>query len=88
MRRGQYSVEQIIGILKQYQGGRSAKELCRQYGFSDQTLKRWKAKYKGMHVEEAKRLKTLEDENRRLKHVVAELSLDKRALEAALGKKW
>jgi len=88
MRRGQYSVEQIIGILKQYEGGRSAKELCRQYGFSDQTLKRWKAKYKGMHVEEAKRLKALEDENRRLKQVVAELSLDKRALEAALGKKW
>jgi len=88
MRRGQYSVEQIIGILKQYQGGRSAKELCRQYGFSDQTLKRWRAKYKGMHVEEAKRLKALEDENRRLKHVVAELSLEKRALEAALGKKW
>jgi putative transposase len=88
MRRGQYSVEQIVGILKQYENGRSAKELCRQYGFSDQTLKRWKAKYKGMHVEEAKRLKALEDENRRLKHVVAELSLDKRALEAALGKKW
>ena len=88
MRRGQYSVEQIIGILKQYEGGRSAKELCRQYGFSDQTLKRWKAKYQGMDVAEAKRLKALEDENRRLKHVVAELSLDKRALEAALGKKW
>jgi putative transposase len=88
MRKGQYSVEQIIGILKQYEGGRSAKELCRQYGFSDQTLKRWRAKYKGMHVEEAKRLKALEDENRRLKHVVAELSLEKRALEAALGKKW
>jgi putative transposase len=51
-------------------------------------LKRWKAKYKGMHVEEAKRLKALEDENRRLKQVVAELSLDKRALEAVLGKKW
>ena len=88
MRRGQYSVEQIIGILKQHEAGRSAKDLCRQYGFSDQTLKRWKAKYKGMHVEEAKRLKALEDENRRLKLVVAELSLDKRALEAALGKKW
>lgn len=88
MRRGQYRVEQIIGILKQYEGGRSGKELCRQYGFSDQTLKRWKAKYKGMHVEEAKRLHALEDENRRLKHMVAELSLEKRALEAALGKKW
>jgi putative transposase len=88
MRKGQYSVEQIIGILKQYEGGRTPKELCRQYGFSDQTLKRWRAKYKGMNVSEAKRLKALEDENRRLKHVVAELSLDKRALEAALGKKW
>lgn len=88
MRKGQYSVEQIIGILKQYEGGRTAKELCRQYGFSLQTLKRWRAKYKGMHVEEAKRLKALEDENRRLKHVVAEISLEKRALEAALGKKW
>ena len=88
MRRNQYGVEQIIAILKQYEGGRSAKELCRQYGFSDQTLKRWKAKYKGMHVEEARRLKSLEEENRRLKHVIAELSLEKRALEAALGKKW
>lgn len=88
MRRGQYSVEQIVGILKQYENGRSAKELCRQYGFSDQTLKRWRAKYKGMPVEEAKRLKALEEENRRLKHMVAELSLDKRALEAVLGKKW
>lgn len=88
MRRGQYSVEQIIGILRQYEGGRSAKELCRQYGFSEQTLKRWKAKYKGMPVEEAKRLKALEDENRRLKQVVAELALDKRALEAVLGKRW
>jgi len=88
MRRNQYSVEQIIGILKQHESGRPAKELCRQYGFSEQTLKRWKAKYKGMNVDEAKRLKSLEEENRRLKHVVAELSLEKRALEAALGKKW
>jgi putative transposase len=66
MRRGQYSVEQIIGILKQHEGGRSAKELCRQYGFSDQTLKRWRTKYRGMQVGEAKRLHALEDENRRL----------------------
>ena len=88
MRRGQYSVEQIVGILKQYENGRSAKELCRHYRFSDQTLKRWRAKYKGMPVEEAKRLKALEEENRRLKHMVAELSIDKRALEAVLGKKW
>lgn len=88
MRRGQYTVEQIIGILKQHEGGRSAKELCRQYGFSEQTLKRWREKYRGMKVEDAKRLRALEEENRRLKHVIAEITLDKRALEAALGKKW
>jgi len=88
MRRGQYTVEQIIGILRQHEGGRSAKELCRQYGFSEQTLKRWREKYRGMKVEDAKRLRALEEENRRLKHVIAEITLDKRALEAALGKKW
>jgi putative transposase len=88
MRRGQYTVEQIIGILKQHEGGRSAKELCRQYGFSEQTLKRWREKYRGMKVADAKRLRALEEENRRLKHVIAEITLDKRALEAALGKKW
>ncbi len=78
MRRGQYKVEKIIGILKQYEGGQSARELCREYGFSEQTLKRWTAKYRGLEVEDA----------RRLKHLVAELTLDKRALEAALGKRW
>jgi putative transposase len=88
MRRGQYTTEQIIGILKQYEGGRSARELCREYGLSDQTLKRWKKKFGGLEVAEAQRLKSLEEENRRLKSVVAELTLDKRALEAALGKRW
>jgi putative transposase len=88
MRRNQYNVEQIIAIVRQHENGRPAKELCRQYGFSEQTLKRWKAKYKGMPVAEAKRLKALEEENRRLKHVLAEITVEKRALEAALGKKW
>lgn len=88
MRRNQYSVEQIIGIVKQHGNGRPTKELCRQYGMSEQTLKRWKSKYKGMPVEEAKRLRSLEEENRRLKHVLAEITVEKRALEAALGKKW
>lgn len=88
MRRNQYSVEQIIGIVRQHENGRPTKELCRQYGMSEQTLKRWKAKYKGMPVEEAKRLRSLEEENRRLKHVLAEITVEKRALEAALGKKW
>ena len=88
MRRNQYSVEQIIRIVEQHENGRPTKELCRQYGMSEQTLKRWKAKYKGMPVEEAKRLRSLEEENRRLKHVLAEITVEKRALEAALGKKW
>ena len=88
MRRGQYKVEKIIGIVKQYEGGRSARELCREYVFSEQTLKRWKAKYRGLQVGDARRLRSLEEENQRLKHVVAELMLDKRALEAALGKRW
>src|SRR5262245_239778 len=65
---GTYGVEQIIGILRQHESGRTTKELCRQYGFSEQTLKRWKAKYKGMNVGEAKRLESLEEENRRPKH--------------------
>lgn len=88
MRRNQYSVEQIIGIVKQHENRRTAKELCRQYGMSEQTLKRWKAKYEGMPVEEAKRLRALEEESRRLEHVLAKITLEKRALEAALGDKW
>ena len=88
MRRNQYSIDQIVAIVKQHEAGRPAKELCRQYGFSEQTLKRWKAKYRGLQVGDARRLRSLEEENQRLKHVVAELMLDKRALEAALGKRW
>jgi putative transposase len=83
-----HSEEQIISILKQGEAGLSTTELCRQHGITEQTYYRWKAKYGGMESGEAKRLKALEDENRKLKHVVAELTLDNRALKDVVGKNW
>jgi putative transposase len=83
-----HSEEQIIAILKQGDAGLSAAELCRQHGITEQTYYRWKAKYGGMESGEAKRLKHLEDENRKLKHVVAELTLDNRALKDVVSKNW
>lgn len=76
-----YTDEQIIGILKEHEAGLTAKDLCRKYGMSDATFCKWKAKFSGMEVNEARRLRDLEDENRRLKKLVADLSLDKMALE-------
>ncbi len=78
--------EQIIGAVKQLEAGRPVKELARELGVTDQTLYNWKSKYGGMEVSEAKRLKALEDENRRLKEMVADLSLDKEALKAVIRK--
>jgi putative transposase len=78
--------EQIIAILKQGGAGLTAAEPCRQHGFAEQTYYRWKAKYGGMESGNAKRLKQLEDENRKLKHVVADLTLDNRALKDVLSK--
>ena len=88
MRGRRHSEEQIIGILKQSDNGVKTSELCRQHGISEQTLYRWKAKYGGMEVSDAKKLKQLEEENRKLKHVVAELTLDNRALKDVLGRNW
>jgi putative transposase len=76
MKGTRHSEEQIIAILKQGEAGLTTAELCRQHGMSEQTYYRWKAKYGGMDSGEAKRPKQLEDENRKLKHVVAELTLD------------
>jgi putative transposase len=81
-----YSDEQIIGILKEHEAGVKATELCRKYGMSDATFYKWKAKFSGMEVNEARRLRDLEDENRKLKRLVADLSLDKMALEEVLKK--
>lgn len=81
-----FSDEQIIGILKEHEAGVTARELCRKHGMSDATFYKWKAKFSGMEVSEARRLRDLEDENRKLKRLVADLSLDKLALEEVLKK--
>ena len=88
MRRSRYSEKQILEILKEAEAGRTVKELCRHHGISEQTLYRWKSKFGGMQVSEMKRLRDLEDENRRLKRLVADLSLDNQALKAVLNRKW
>jgi putative transposase len=75
-------------VLKAVEGGLKVPEACRQYGISRNTLYAWRKKFGGMSVSDAKRLRQLEEENRRLKHLVADLTLDKQALTAALGKKW
>jgi putative transposase len=88
MKQGKYSEEQIVRILKEADAGVKISDLCRKYGFSDATYYNWKAKYGGMGVSEIKRLKQLEDENRRLKQIVADLTLDNQALKAVVSKNF
>ena len=83
-----YTEEQIIGFLKEAESGVPVKELCREHGFSDGSFYTWRSKYGGMDVSEAKRLKALEEENARLKRLLADTMLDKEALEVALRKKY
>jgi putative transposase len=85
MMRSRFTEEQIIGILKEHQAGLSAAELCRKHGISDATFFNWRSKYGGMEVSEAKRLKQLEDENSRLKKVLAESMMDVSTLREMLG---
>src|ERR1700758_2535164 len=87
MKRSRFSEEQIIGILKEHEAGVSVADLCRKHGVSDASIYKWKAKFGGMDVSEAKRLKTLEDENTRLKRLLADAMLDNAALKDLLGKK-
>ena len=86
MKKAKFTEEKIIGAVKQMESGRAAKEIARELGVTDQTLYNWKAKYGGMAVSDAKRLRALEDENRRLKQLVADLSLDKEALSTVIRK--
>ena len=88
MKRKRYSEEQIIRILKEVEGGLPVEEVGRKYGVAEQTVYRWKSKYGGMSISEAKRLKQLESENRQLKKLVADLSLDKQMLQEVLDRKW
>lgn len=87
MKKNRYSEEQIIGFLKQAEAGIPVKELCRKGGFSDAAFYRWRAKYGGMDISEARRLKDLESENAKLKKLLAEAHLDIHALKGVFGLK-
>lgn len=86
MRGKRYTEEQIIGILKEAEAGIKTDDLCRKYGISDATIYNWKAKFGGLTVSEARRLRALEDENSRLKRMVADQALDIQALKAVIEK--
>jgi len=86
MKKSRHSEEQIIGVLKQMEAGRKVAEVAREVGVSEATLYTWKSKYGGMEVNEARRLRALEEENRRLKQLVADLSLDREALQVVIRK--
>ena len=88
MKRARFTEEQIIGVLKEHEAGSRTVDLAREHGVSEATLYNWKAKYGGMDVSEAKRLKQLEDENAKLKKLLAEQMLDAAALRELLAKKW
>jgi putative transposase len=88
MKRSRFTEEQIIGILREQETGIAVADLCRKHGLSSPTFYKWKAKYGGMDVSEARRLKALEDENAKLKRLLADAMLDNVALKDLLGKKW
>ncbi len=88
MKQSRFTEEQIIRLIKRAEGGDKIADLCREAGISDTTFQRWKAKYGGLDVNAARRLKQLEDENHRLKQLVAELTLDHAALKDVVAKKW
>ena len=88
MKRKRFSVEQIVGILKQAEVGVPVVELCRQAGITEQTYYRWKKQYVGLEIDQVRQVKQLQEENIRLKKLVAELSLDKTMLQDVLAKKF
>ena len=88
MKRSRFTEEQIIGILREQEAGVPVADLCRKHGLSSPTFYKWKAKYGGLDVSEARRLKALEDENAKLKKLLAEQMLDAAAMRELLSKKW
>lgn len=88
MKKSRFSEDQIIGILKEQQAGLPVAEICRRHGISDATFYAWRARYGGMEVSDARRLKTLDEENRRLKKLLAEAMLDVSTLREALAKNF
>jgi len=88
MRKSRFTTEQIVGVLHEHEAGAKVAELCRRHGITEQTLYRWKKKYGGMQVSEAKRLKHLEEENRQLKRIVADQVLNLQVVKDLLGKEW
>jgi putative transposase len=88
MRKSRFTESQIIGILKEVESGRTGQEVCREHGISEHTLYRWKKKYGGMEASDAKRLRELEEENRKLKRIVADQAVDLMALKDVIGRKW
>lgn len=88
MKQSRFSEEQLIGILKEHEAGAKVVDLCRRHGMSPATFYKWKSKFGGMEVSDAKRLRSLEAENGRLKRLVADLTLDNMALKDVVSKKW
>ncbi len=88
MKRSRFSEEQIIGILREQEAGAATAEVCRRHGISGATFYKWKAKFGGLEVSEAKRLRSLEEENSRLKKLLAEAMLDNAVLKDLASKKW
>ena len=88
MKRKRFTEEQIHGILKESEAGTSTPEICRKYGISNNTFYNWRSKYSGMELSDLKKMRLLEDENSKLKKLVAEQALDIQAMKAVLSKKW